>query len=69
MPAMRLPIAQRSGISGQTGEVMTTWNAWRNLTGGIDLAHGGDGAVVIAEFEPRSNSGRTLCIGSGCYDW
>ena len=44
-------------------------NAWRNLTGGIDLAHGGDGAVVIAEFEPRSNSGRTLCIGSGCYDW
>lgn len=44
-------------------------NEWRNLTGGIDLARGGDGAVVIAEFEPRSNSGRTICIGSGCYDW
>lgn len=43
--------------------------AWRNLTGGIDIAHGGDDAVVIAEFEPRSNSGRTICIGSGCYDW
>ncbi len=44
-------------------------NEWRNLTGGIDLARGGDGAVVIAEFEPRANSGRTICIGSGCYDW
>ena len=69
MPAMRLPIAQRSGISGQTGGGYDDLNAWRNLTGGIDLAHGGDRAVVIAEFEPRSNSGRTLCIGSGCYDW
>ena len=19
--------------------------------------------------EPRANSGRTICIGSGCYDW
>lgn len=44
-------------------------NAWRNLTGGLDIAHGGDGAIVAAEFEPRANSGRTICIGSGCYDW
>ena len=44
-------------------------NAWRSLTGGIDVACGDDGAVIIAEFEPRANSGRTICIGSGCYDW
>lgn len=47
----------------------STLSEWRSLTGGLDLAHGGDGAVVIAEFEPRSNSGRVICIGSGCYDW
>jgi len=42
---------------------------WRNATGGIDLGYGGDGAIVIWEFPAENNSGKTLCIGSGCYDW
>ena len=61
MLVTRLPIVRHNGISEQTGEVMPT--------GGIDVACGDDGAVIIAEFEPRANSGRTICIGSGCYDW
>ena len=43
--------------------------AWREQTGGIDLGYGGDGAIVIWEFPAENNSGKTLCIGSGCYDW
>ena len=42
---------------------------WRTLTGGIDLAHGGDGAVVMAEFPNEGTHGRVIVIGSGCYDW
>ena len=33
------------------------------------MACGDDGAVIIAEFEPRANSGRTSCNGSGWNDW
>lgn len=43
--------------------------AWRNATGGIDLGHGGDGAIVAWEFPAAGSHGRILCIGSGCYDW
>ncbi len=43
--------------------------AWREATGGIDLGYGGDGAIVVWEFPAESISGKTLCIGSGCYDW
>lgn len=43
--------------------------AWRNLTGGIDLGHGGDEAVVVWEFPANNGKGGILCIGSGCYDW
>lgn len=42
---------------------------WRNETGGIDLGYGGDGAIVVWEFPANGISGKTLCIGSGCYDW
>lgn len=42
---------------------------WRNETGGIDLGYGGDGAIVVWEFPANGTSGKTLCIGSGCYDW
>lgn len=42
---------------------------WRNETGGIDLGYGGDGAIVAWEFPAEGTSGKTLCIGSGCYDW
>lgn len=45
------------------------YTTWRNATGAIDLGYGGDGAVVIWEFPAENNSGKTLCIGSGCYDW
>ncbi len=43
--------------------------AWKEATGGIDLGYGGDGAIVVWEFPAEGTSGKTLCIGSGCYDW
>lgn len=43
--------------------------AWREATGGIDLGYGSDGAIVVWEFPAEGTSGKTLCIGSGCYDW
>lgn len=43
--------------------------AWREATGGVDLGYGGDGAIVVWEFPAEGTSGKTLCIGSGCYDW
>lgn len=43
--------------------------AWREATGGIDLGYGGDGAIVVWEFPAEGTSGKTLCFGSGCYDW
>lgn len=43
--------------------------AWREATGGIDLGYGGDGAIVVWEFPAEGTSGKTLCIGSGSYDW
>ena len=43
--------------------------AWREATGGIDLGYGGDGSIVVWEFPAEGTSGKTLCIGSGCYDW
>ncbi len=43
--------------------------AWREATGGVDLGYGGDGAIVVWEFPAEGASGKTLCIGSGCYDW
>lgn len=43
--------------------------AWRNKTGGVDLAYGGDGAIVAWEFPATASKGDILCIGSGCYDW
>lgn len=42
---------------------------WREKTGAIDLGYGGDGAVVVWEYPAKENSGKTLCIGTGCYDW
>ncbi|MCH4183282.1 MAG: DUF4960 domain-containing protein [Prevotella sp.] len=45
------------------------YTAWRNDTGGLDLAYGGDGAIVIWEFPATGSKGDILCIGSGCYDW
>lgn len=43
--------------------------AWCEATGGLDLGYGGDGAIVVWEFPAEGTSGKTLCIGSGCYDW
>lgn len=43
--------------------------AWREATGGIDLGYGGDGSIVVWEFPAEGTSGKTLCIGSGSYDW
>ena len=45
------------------------YTVWREATGGIDLGYGGDGAIVVWEFPAEGTSGKTLCIGSGCYDW
>ena len=42
---------------------------WREQTGAIDLAQGGNGAVVIAEWPSTNGSGKVIAIGSGCYDW
>lgn len=47
----------------------TNYGAWQNETGGIDLAYGGDGAIVAWEIPANGTKGRILCIGSGCYDW
>ena len=46
-----------------------THEEWRNATGGLDLAWGGDGAIVAWEFPAADGNGGILCIGSGCYDW
>lgn len=54
---------------GTDGGDYPNYTTWRNATGAIDLGYGGDGAVVIWEFPAENNSGKTLCIGSGCYDW
>lgn len=45
------------------------YDVWKQETGGIPLGFGGDGAIVVWEFPASSTSGKTLCIGSGCYDW
>lgn len=45
------------------------YDAWRAATGGVDLAYGGDGAIVAWEFPANGSRGGILCIGSGCYDW
>lgn len=42
---------------------------WRTKHGGTDLGYGGDGAVVVWEYESDGTRGKVLCIGSGCYDW
>ena len=42
---------------------------WRSETGAIDLAYGGDGAIVAWEFPANGTNGGIVCIGSGCYDW
>lgn len=42
---------------------------FRQLTGAVDIAHGGDGAVVVWEFPAGNNQGGIICIGSGAYDW
>lgn len=46
-----------------------TLDDWRNLHGGLDLAYGGDGAVVVWEYPENAAGGRIVCIGSGAYDW
>lgn len=43
--------------------------AWRTATGGTDLGYGGDGAIVVWEYQPEGSKGGIVCIGSGCYDW
>lgn len=55
-------------IGSDWGGYATT-EVWRNLTGGTDLAYGGDGAVVAWEFPANGTRGGIVCIGSGCYDW
>ena len=48
---------------------------WQNATGGIALGRSdGDadnesGAIVIAEFPKRGNSGKVISVGSGAFDW
>lgn len=42
---------------------------WREKHGGVDLGHGGDGAVVLWEYLASEGKGGIVCIGSGCYDW
>lgn len=42
---------------------------WRRNHGGVDLAYGGDGAIVVWEYPSEGTEGNILCIGSGCYDW
>ena len=65
------------GVTNSTAQwhVGTDWGGydshevWRDKTGAIDLARGGDGAVVIAEWPSVDGSGKVIAIGSGCYDW
>lgn len=54
---------------GSDWSVYPNYESWRNATGAIDLGYGGDGAIVVWEFPAEGTSGKTLCIGSGCYDW
>lgn len=54
---------------GTDWSVYPNYESWRNATGAIDLGYGGDGAIVVWEFPAEGTSGKTLCIGSGCYDW
>ena len=42
---------------------------FRAQTGAVDIAHGGDGAVVVWEFPSSASQGGIICIGSGAYDW
>lgn len=42
---------------------------WQKNNGGVDLAYGGDGAVVVWEYPSEGTEGNIMCIGSGCYDW
>lgn len=42
---------------------------WRENHGGLDLGHGGDGAIVLWEYPASAGRGGIVCIGSGCYDW
>ncbi|EJX10453.1 hypothetical protein EVA_01221 [gut metagenome] len=42
---------------------------WRQKHGGVDLGHGGDGAIVLWEYPASDGKGGIVCIGSGCYDW
>jgi hypothetical protein len=47
---------------------------WRDKTGGIDLCSTEWDAdhthvITIAEFPSKAGSGKTICIGSGAYDW
>lgn len=54
---------------GTDWSVYPNYESWRNATGAIDLGYGGDGSIVVWEFPAEGTSGKTLCIGSGCYDW
>lgn len=55
-------------IGSDWGGYATTAD-WRSETGGVDLAYGGDGAIVAWEFPASGSKGGIVCIGSGCYDW
>jgi len=48
---------------------MTSLEEFRSQTGAVDIAHGGDGAVVVWEFPRSESNGGIICIGSGAYDW
>lgn len=48
---------------------MASLEEFRQQTGAVDIAHGGDGAVVVWEFPAGNNQGGIICIGSGAYDW
>ena len=48
---------------------IATLDEFRTQTGANDIAHGGDGAVVVWEFASSANNGGIICIGSGAYDW
>ena len=56
-------------VGERSSDVFDNYAVWREKTGAIDLGYGGDGAVVVWEYPAKENSGKTLCIGSGCYDW
>ncbi len=42
---------------------------WRANHGAVDLGYGGDGAIVVWEYQSEGTKGGIVCIGSGCYDW